>query len=152
NIYFGFQALTPNRLNLRNGIARMDPSGNGTWIAVSTAASDSNVTHVPYNCAPALSNDEARVYVGLRRNDGSGYLGSLSSTTLQPQARVALHDPRTGNNASLSDSGTSSPTVGPDGDVYYGVLESPGGSHHSRGWLLHFSGALSQTRTPGSFG
>jgi len=58
----------------------------------------------------------------------------------------------TGNNASLSDSGTSSPTVGPDGDVYYGVLENPGGSNHSRGWLLHFSGDLSQTRIAGAFG
>jgi hypothetical protein len=38
--------------------------------------------------------------------------------------------------------------VGPDGHVYFGVL--PG--YHYRGTLQHFSGNLSQTFAPGSFG
>jgi hypothetical protein len=42
--------------------------------------------------------------------------------------------------------------VGPDGDVYFGVLESGFGSNHLRGWMLHFDGALSQVKTPGAFG
>jgi hypothetical protein len=43
--------------------------------------------------------------------------------------------------------------VGPDGDVYYGVLETPCcGSHNDRGWLLHFNSTLAQTKIPGSFG
>ena len=42
--------------------------------------------------------------------------------------------------------------VGPDGDVYYGVLEGPFGSHNDRGWLLHFDSTLATLKTPGSFG
>ena len=42
--------------------------------------------------------------------------------------------------------------VGPDGDVYFGVLEADFASHNDRGWLLHFNSALTQTKTPGSFG
>jgi hypothetical protein len=36
--------------------------------------------------------------------------------------------------------------------VFYGVVESDFGGHNGRGWLLHFSADLSQTKTPGSFG
>jgi hypothetical protein len=42
--------------------------------------------------------------------------------------------------------------VGPDGDVYFGVLENPFPSHNDRGWLLHFNSDLSQKKIPGSFG
>ena len=51
----------------------------------------------------------------------------------------------------FSDS-TASPTVGPDGDVYFGVLEDSLPSHNDRGWLLHFDSTLRTTKTPGSFG
>src|SRR5436190_785039 len=40
--------------------------------------------------------------------------------------------------------------VGPDGDLYYEVLGNPGNG--SRGWMLHFSSDLTQTKTPGAFG
>ena len=42
--------------------------------------------------------------------------------------------------------------VGPDGDVFFGVLENPRGSNHYRGWLLHFSRDLTQSHAPGAFG
>ena len=63
-----------------------------------------------------------------------------------------LKDPNTGGGAWLSDDGTSSPTIGPDGDVYYGVLEQGIPSHHDRGWLLHFDSTLATSKIPGSFG
>jgi hypothetical protein len=47
---------------------------------------------------------------------------------------------------------SAAPVVGPDGDVYFGVLEANLSSHNNRGWLLHFNSALTQTKTPGSFG
>ena len=34
--------------------------------------------------------------------------------------------------------------------MYYGVLGNP--FNGSRGWMLHFSGDLTQTKTPGAFG
>ena len=64
-----------------------------------------------------------------------------------------LDDPRNGvGAASFSDDSTASPTVGPDGDVYYGVLEGNFPSNNDRGWMLHFSGDLGTTKTPGAFG
>src|SRR5580704_9370111 len=57
-----------------------------------------------------------------------------------------------GNDANVPDDGTATPTVGPDGDVYYGVLENPPASNHYRGWMLHFNSLLTQTKIPGAFG
>jgi hypothetical protein len=65
---------------------------------------------------------------------------------------VRLTDPSSGLDALLDDAASATPTVGPDGDVYFGVLENPFPSHNNRGWLLHFNGNLSQTKVPGSFG
>ena len=66
--------------------------------------------------------------------------------------RLALKDPRNGgiSNASITDDSSASPMVGPDGDVYYGVLGNP--FNGSRGWMLHRSGNLTQIKTPGAFG
>src|SRR5262249_44851973 len=63
-----------------------------------------------------------------------------------------LKDPRFGqaNNAAISDDSTASPTVAPDGDVYFGVLANPGNG--SRGFLLRFSSDLKEEKTPGGFG
>ena len=65
---------------------------------------------------------------------------------------VALTEPALGAAARIGDDGTSSVTVGPDGDVYIGVLEPTFGTHNARGWLLHFDATLSSVKTPGSFG
>ncbi len=152
NVYFGFVAGT-NSLGLSSGIARIGADGTGTWVAASTAAGDSNINEVVTNCAPAVSNDGSTVYIAVsRRSAATGYLLALDSTTLATRGRATLRDPNTGSLAQLSDDGTASPTVGPDGDVYYGVLENHIPDHHDRGWLLHFSADLSQTKLPGSFG
>jgi hypothetical protein len=63
-----------------------------------------------------------------------------------------LLDPR-GDFATINADSSAAPMVGPDGDVYFGVLE--GGcctSHNDRGWMLHFDATLTQTKIPGSFG
>jgi hypothetical protein len=46
--------------------------------------------------------------------------------------RVALKDPRNGSIANVTDDSSSTPMVGPDGDVYYGVLGNP---FNVRGWI-----------------
>jgi hypothetical protein len=63
-----------------------------------------------------------------------------------------LLDPASGLDATLPEESSAAPTVGPDGDVYFGVLENPFPSHNDRGWMLHFNSDLSTQKTPGSFG
>jgi len=82
----------------------------------------------------------------------TGALLALDSTTLAVRSKVALVDPSTGRPASVNDNGTSSPTVGPDGHVYFGVLESTLGDHNARGWLLQFDASLTTQLLPGGFG
>ena len=151
NIYFGFQVTGSTPLNLQSGIARIAADGTGTWVAASTAAGDDSIRKVVQSCAPALSNDGTKLYVAVNDDGGGGYLLELDSTTLVRVAEVRLKDVlQPANDAGLSDDGSASPTVGPDGDVYFGVLENPFNS--SKGWMLHFSGDLSVAKTPGAFG
>src|SRR5207244_7340204 len=109
---------------------------------------------VPHNMAPALSNDQTTLYVGVRGGGSEyyGYLLALDSTTLATKSKVFLWDPRgVGSKpAGLLSDGTSSPMVGPDGDVYYGVMGNP--YNGSRGFLLHFDATLATAKTPGGFG
>ena len=150
-IYFGFFAPRPNALGLTSGIARMDVHGHGTWIAASAVASDTTITKVATNCAPALSRDGHTLYVAVDGGHTYSYLVALDSATLQPLGHVALTDPALGGPAYLSDGNSATPMVGPDGDVYYGVLDVAS-DNGQRGWMLHFSGDLAQTKIPGAFG
>jgi hypothetical protein len=162
NIYFGFRTSGTAPLGLQSGIARIDAIGNGTWVSAANASGgDANITRVPDQAAPALSNDEQTLYVVVASASTSTnrYLVGLNPSTLALKQsspgvpmRVALKDPRNGgvNNAWVSDDSSASPMVGPDGDVYYGVLGNP--DNGSRGWMLHFSSDLTQTKTPGAFG
>ncbi|MEP6920364.1 MAG: Ig-like domain-containing protein [bacterium] len=153
NIYFGFrvQGTAPAPLNTtQSGWARIDATGHGSYVLAGTAANDSFINRVSHNLAPALSNDGNTLYVVVRASISAyGYLLGLNPTTLATKYSVFLRDPRNGNNASIPDDGTASPMVGPDGDVYFGVLV---GGNGSRGFLLHFSGDLSVVKTPGGFG
>jgi hypothetical protein len=115
------------------------------------ASGDKTMTEVSFNCAPAISPDGSTVYVAVS-NGSSGYLLGLDSKTLKTLYKVALVDPSSGQPAMLPDIASSAPTVGPDGDVYYGVLENPFPNHDNRGWLLHFDKTLKTLKTPGSFG
>jgi hypothetical protein len=151
NLFFGFLVTGTTPVPLRSGIARISASGQGSWVSVESVSGDSAMTHVVYNCAPALSPDLSTLYAAV--SDGFyGYLVSMNASTLAPLAHRLLLDPKSGDKASLNDDGSASPTVGPDGDVYYGVLETPFGENNDRGWMLHFNSTLSQLKTPGAFG
>ena len=106
-----------------------------------------------------MSNDHKTLYVAVNNSPTSsdfsdyGYLVALDSRTLVALNRVRLKDAKNpANDAFVPDDGTASPTVGPDGDVYYGVLENPFPANHDRGWLLHFDSTLTHLKTPGAFG
>jgi hypothetical protein len=157
NLFFGFRASGSAPLGLVSGLARISAAGVGTWVSAATAANDAAMRKVAYNCAPALSQDGSAVYVGINNTNNSGfgvgYLVKLDSTTLATLATIRLKDVvNPANDAYLADDGTATPMVGPDGDVYYGVLENPFGYNDLRGFMLHFDGALTLTKTPGAFG
>lgn len=159
SIFFGFivqgSVILPGNVPLTSGIARVAADGTGSWISANAAAQGtSGIVQVVGNCAPALSNDHRTLYVAVSAGSyGGGNLVSLDSRTLAPVANVRLKDPSfPAYDATLPDDGTATPMVGPDGDVYFGVLEYSLGTNHYRGWMLHYDGALSQVKTPGAFG
>jgi hypothetical protein len=156
NVFFGFHVTGANPAGLVSGIARMAPDGTGIWIGAAAAAADPAIQKPAMNCAPALSNDGATLYIAVNTAPGAGtqtgYLLALDSTTLAVQARIALQDPYLLAPARISDDGTSSPVIGPDGRVFYGVLEWQFGAHNARGWLLQFDALLNPAGVPGSFG
>jgi hypothetical protein len=150
-VYFGFTVTGPTSAHLRSGIARIGADGHATWIAARAAAGTAAIARVAINCAPALSPDGTTLYLALTGPRRSMLVG-LSATTLRPRFRALLKDPLTGRPAQLLTSSTASPTVGPDGDVFYGIEENPFGTHDARGWLLHYNASLTQKKIPGSFG
>jgi len=154
NIYFGFQVTGATPLNLKSGLARIDFNGTATWVSVTNITGDTTMNKVQLNCAPALNNDQTKVYVAVNNDvSNAGYLVALDSRTLAVQTAVRLKDVLSPfNDCFVTDNGTASPVVAPDGDVYFGVLENPFGANHGRGWLLHFNSTLSQLKTPGAFG
>jgi hypothetical protein len=153
NLFFGFVVLGSTPIGLQGGLARIDAQGQGTWVSAAALSGDSSIVEVAMSCAPALSNNGTALYVAVSSAGwGHGYLLQLDSTTLAVLNKVALIDPSSGLDAIVPDESSATPTVGPDGDVYFGVLENPFPDHNDRGWMLHFSGDLSETKLPGSFG
>jgi hypothetical protein len=150
-VYFGFTVSGPTPAHLSSGIARIGAHGHATWIAAAAAAGNPAMKGVALNCAPALSPSGRTVYIAVTSSSRAMLVG-LDAATLKPRFHVVLKDPVSGRPAYVSTSSSASPTVGPDGDVYYGVLENPFPSHDDRGWLLHYNATLTRAKTPGSFG
>jgi len=156
NVFFGFTATAGNAAGLRSGFARVAADGTGRWLAAADLAGDAFIAQPAMNAAPALSLDQRTLYVAVNTAPTNavqtGYLLALDATTLALKARQPLLNPNTGQPARVSDSSTASPCVGPDGDVYYGVLDGTRDEHNGRGWLLHYDAALAAPKLPGSFG
>jgi len=153
NVFFGFrvQGTAPAPLSTtQSGFARIDPSGNATYILAGTAANDAAISRDSHNCAPALSNDESSLYVVVKSGgtDFYAYLLGLDAITLARKYRVFLKDPRDGNanNAGILDNSTASATVAPDNDVYLGIFGNP--YNGSRGFLLASAATWRSRRPP----
>jgi hypothetical protein len=146
NIYFGYEVFGAAPGGLTSGIARIAADGTATHISANLASGISGASNfrVGTNSAPALSLDNTKLYFALKSTSQSSVLAALDSSTLAPQLRIML-------DGFISDAATTSPTVAPDGHVYFGTVGGAG-SYHFRGSLQHFSADLSQTFTPGSFG
>ncbi len=153
NLYFGFVVRGSTPIALKSGLARIAANGTGTWVSAASISNDAGATDVAMSCAPALSNDGNTLYIATTNpGAGYGYLVALNSTTLAVIIRVRLKDPSSNQDALIFDASSSAPTVGPDGDVYFGVIEHPFPNHNDRGWLLHFNSDLTVKKIPGSFG
>lgn len=157
NIYFGFIATPGNAAGLSSGIARIGADGKGTWVSAQTVSGVAAVAKPATNSAFAISKDQKTLYLVVNDNIATGvrqtgYMLALDSSTLALKSKVQLIDPNLKAPANISDDSTASPLVGPDGDVFIGVLEQTYGSHNARGWLLHFNADLSLAKIPGSFG
>lgn len=157
NVYFGFIAMAGNPAGLSSGVARIAADGKASWVSVANLAAGTGVAKPATNSAFAVSKDQKTLYVVANDNIATGvrqtgYLLALDASSLALKSKVQLIDPNENGAANISDDSTASPLVGPDGDVYIGVLEKTYGSHNARGWLLHFNADLSQTKLPGSFG
>ena len=149
NVFFGFIAIAGNPANVSSGIARVAADGTGSWMSAAQLTDDATgAARLAMNAAPALSPDQHTLYVALN----TGYLLALDSTTLALKAKRVLINPSTGQTATINDSSTASPCVGPDGDVYYGVVDATRDAHNGRGWLLHYDATLATSKLPGSFG
>ncbi len=154
NVYFGVHVTGVNPAGVTSCLVKITPTGIATAVSIPTYSADmSKVTH---GCAPALSPDGATLYVTVNSANGTGgsagYLVAVRASDLGFLAKVRLTDPKSALDSYVAEDGTASPTVGPDGDVYIGVLENPLGSSHYRGWLLHFDAALTLSKIPGAFG
>jgi hypothetical protein len=162
NIYFGYQVATPSQVGgLESGLARIDSTGHASFVSAASLApsGDTTIKTISLGSAPAVTADGSKVYVSISTNNatstgnqfGSGYLVSLNASNLTVAGRTDLRDVvNTGNRARVTNISTSSPTIGPNGDVYFGVLGNPNST--SKGWMLHFDSTLTQLKTPGAFG
>jgi len=152
-VYFGYtvSSALPNQMS--SGIAEVRQNGYTAFISASQASGDAGISQVQMNCAPAVSKDGRYVYIASAAGySDRGYLLCLNATTLQPVSKVALMDPYSNSYAAVLSDSTSSPMVGPDGSVFFGVFESSYGTNHARGYELHFTENLGYEYTPGSFG
>ena len=176
DLFFGFR-VTDKNITLKNpvnnnvlydGIAGLYPNGdgtyNGTWwtargILAYLSGGQYKISGYTFgqNCAPAVSNDGAYVYIaGLSEDSSSSgdydFTFVLDSRSLSPLGyqRMWLPNlPQDSNHEGLVfDDSTSCPMVGPDDDVYMGCWWFNG----FRGFMLHYDKTLATTKPAGSFG
>jgi hypothetical protein len=159
NAWYGFRTYgnsaddTPiGQPLLLSGIAKVNSLGVGAWRSVKDITDDATATHIQLQCAPAICDDGSTVYFGVQVRNGGGYLVGIDTATLKTKYKARLFDPSSGNVAILSDQSTASPMIGPDGDVYFGVLSNPQEAHNRRGYLLHFDKTLQTAKVSGGFG
>ena len=112
-----------------------------------------SITKVVHNCAPALSNDGSTLYVAVSNGDGFGGPRAIwwrsTAARSPPSPRCGSRIPSAATTPTCPTTARRRPPSGPDGDVYFGVLENPFPSNNDRGWLLHFDAMLTPEERAG---
>lgn len=145
NVYYGIRVYGDVPDGMSSCFVKMTESGRYSFYMCPSGYEPS------YNAGPAVSPDGTKVYVA-ETNNSAAYLVELSTSTMQEVNQVLLVDPLNGLNAQTIPESTASPLVGPDGDVYFGVMGNPFWDHGDRGFLLHFTSSLVPKGVPGAFG
>ena len=138
-------------------LVRIDvASGLATFKSASNLGDGSRFTRFPHQYSAAFSHDGALLYqlVGVDSVGGDVWFMAIDADTLEVVNRVVPLDPRSPSLACfLFDDSSASPTIGPDGDVYLGMLGNiVRGITRYTGWLLHFNSDLTERKIPGGFG
>ena len=117
---------------------------------------DNRFQRFPNQFTPAVSNDGLLVYWTVSNDSSNGpvRIVALNTTDLSVVHRAEVRDPRDSNRYMwLMEDSTAAPTIGPDGDVFLGLLgPNIRGQTRYSGWLLHWNRELNQVKTPGGFG
>lgn len=150
NIYFGYSVIGTNAANLESGIAKVNLNGQVRFRSILSMTNSELAGKVQTNAAPAISNDGRTLYFPV--NGVVPHLFAVRTSDLTLVAKTKLTDPASGLDLNVSDLGTSSPMVGPEGSVFFGAIENPWYSNRLRGWMNRYDANLVQQGAPGAFG
>ena len=153
NAWFGFFVTAANSAGLTSGVARAGREWH-RHLAASQRAGERR--HHRSRRDEQRAGPVARWLDAVRRGEqrcsGAAICWRSTARTLAPTARVALLDPHSGAPARVTGDATSSPIDRARRRRVLRRARIHPPAHNSRGWLLHFNAALTQTKIPGSFG
>ena len=88
NVFFGFQVTGANPGRAGRAASRASaPDGTGTWVGAAAAAGDAAIDKPAMNCAPAISNDGATLYIAVNT-------AAPPASPVRLPARARQHDAR----------------------------------------------------------
>jgi hypothetical protein len=148
-VYFPFGAPDDGHgtAGVTSGLARIDRNGAGAYVQAADLLGEAG--QFISNSTPALGNDGRLLYAAAITRKNVFHLFALDTATLAKVYDVRLTDAN-GRDAVWIPDSTASPLVGPDGDVYFGVMTMA--IANDRGLLRHFDATLAMSKFPGAFG
>jgi plastocyanin len=115
-------------------------------MSVSAGDLESGFTRFPNMLAPAFSHDKQLMYLSVLNDAFTPMLLAVNPSFLYVVYRRSPRDPSDASRTCVSlDDSSASPAVGPDGDVYYGMLGAFSpliGDIRRSGWMLHYTREL----------
>ncbi len=139
-----------------DAIVRVDAASHAVVARKAVELAGPTYKHFPSQFAPAFALDGSLMYVlvGDRNLGSKALLMAVDPVSLSVVSKSVPIDPRTADvSCVVFDVSSASPTVGPDGDVFLGMItQAAAGLPRSSGWLLHWDKHLTQQKLPGASG